>query len=77
MAFNAPDPRTPELCVQVWRWHLIAPGCLAWCSLLRRVRPIWAPPVYYRALLCNCVTLLVFNILVAAFNAQGLFWNTR
>ena len=34
-------------------------------------------PVYYRALLCNCVALLVFNMLVAAFNAQGLFWNTR
>ena len=34
-------------------------------------------PVYYRALLCNCVALLVFNILVAAFNAKGLFWNTR
>ena len=34
-------------------------------------------PVYYRALISNCVGLLVFNILVAAYNDQGYFWNSR
>ena len=34
-------------------------------------------PVYYRALMSNCVALLVFNILVAAYNDQGYFWNSR
>ena len=34
-------------------------------------------PVFYRAIFGNCVALLVFNLLVAAYNAQGYFWNTR
>ena len=34
-------------------------------------------PVYYRALMSNCAALLVFNILVAAYNDQGYFWNSR
>lgn len=34
-------------------------------------------PVYYRALISNCTALLVFNILTAAYNDQGSFWNTR
>lgn len=33
--------------------------------------------VFYRALFSNCMALLVFNILVAAYNTQGYFWNTR
>lgn len=35
------------------------------------------PPVYYRALAANCVTLLVFNILAAAYNNGHEFWNAR
>ena len=34
-------------------------------------------PVIYRAIFGNCVALLVFNLLVAAYNDQGFFWNTR
>ncbi len=34
-------------------------------------------PIFYRALFGNCVALLVFNILVAAYNDQAYFWNTR
>ena len=34
-------------------------------------------PIFYRALFGNCIALLVFNILVAAYNDQGYFWNSR
>lgn len=34
-------------------------------------------PIFYRALFGNCIALLVFNILTAAYNTQGYFWNTR
>ena len=34
-------------------------------------------PVFYRAIFGNCMALLVFNLLVAAYNDKGYFWNTR
>lgn len=34
-------------------------------------------PVHYRALVGNCVAILVFNILSAGFNSGAKFWNVR
>jgi H+/Cl- antiporter ClcA len=34
-------------------------------------------PIYYRALAANCVTLLTFNVLAAAYNHGAAFWNSR
>jgi H+/Cl- antiporter ClcA len=35
------------------------------------------PPIYYRALVANCIALLVLNILTAAYHNDAGFWDTR
>ncbi len=34
-------------------------------------------PTYYKALAANCVAILIFNLLSAAYNTGSVMWNTR
>ncbi len=34
-------------------------------------------PVHYRALVGNCIAILVFNILSAGYSSGADFWNAR